>query len=252
MPFPNYQGKHDEPAIFTAAEDAEIQDAYPDETPEAVVLTYHEPFFEQLVDTRDGDMVGGLDPHADLYVLDEPGQNVGVVGHLGIGAPATAYVMERLVEYGVEEFVALEYSGCLQHDVDRDEVLVCERAIRDEGTSHHYRPTARYATASDRLVEAIVEAVDDAGLPYRVGDSWTTDAFFRETGPEVRRYAEEGVLTVDMEASATFTVADVRGADAAAVFVAADYLGPDEWEPTAYPGDEYLERIFDALLEVLA
>ena len=51
-------------------------------------------------------------------------------------------------------------------------------------------------------------------LPFeqeRQGTSWTIDAPYRETVAEIRRYRQEGVATVDMEASALFAVAAYRG-----------------------------------------
>jgi len=39
-----------------------------------------------------------------------------------------------------------------------------------------------------------------------VGPGWTIDAPYRETAEEIVAYREEGNLTVDMEASAIFTV----------------------------------------------
>jgi uridine phosphorylase len=256
MQYPNHEGKYRKESVFTPAEDAAHEKAegtYSDtEPPESVVLIYQDEFFDHLVQSHDGQFVLGLEEHADHYLLEATDNEVGLVGNIGIGAPATAFVMERLIEYGVEQFVALEYAGCLQTDIDMSEILVCERAIRDEGTSYHYFEPSKYAHASESLVGDVTTQLTEEEIPYRVGTSWTTDAFFRETVPEVEQYADEGVITVDMEASATFAIAEYRDVDAVVVFVSMDYVGPEDWEPTTYPGNEPLERAFDATLSMLS
>lgn len=47
---------------------------------------------------------------------------------------------------------------------------------------------------------------------------------------EVRELAQEGILTVEMEASALFSVARFRGVDIAAVFVVSDLVHREDWE----------------------
>jgi uridine phosphorylase len=111
------------------------------------------------------------------------------------------------------------------------EFVVCEKAIRDEGTSHHYVESETYARPSDSVVTTIRETLREREEPFHVGPSWTTDAVYQETRAEVERYADQGVLTVEMEAATVFTVAAYRGVDAGAMFVVSDYLGPSEWEP---------------------
>ena len=39
--------------------------------------------------------------------------------------------------------------------LDIGDIVVCDKAIRDEGTSHHYTPVAKYATASPQLTADI-------------------------------------------------------------------------------------------------
>jgi purine-nucleoside phosphorylase len=58
-----------------------------------------------------------------------------------------------------------------------------------------------------------------AGRPFvtpGILPTWTTDAPYRETVEEITRYRGEGILTVEMEAAALFTVARPSGLAAAA------------------------------------
>jgi purine-nucleoside phosphorylase len=78
-------------------------------------------------------------------------------------------------------------------------------------------------------------ALDAAGFEPRVGASWTTDAFFRETVPEIEYYREEGVLAVEMEAAAVFAVAEYRNVDAAALLGPFDLVLANGWESKREP-----------------
>lgn len=83
---------------------------------------------------------------------------------------------------------------------------------------------------AEPLVTATEELLEARGESFHIGPSWTTDAIYRETISEVEQYANEGILTVEMEASAVFAVAAHRGVSAGAMFVVSDYLGPADWE----------------------
>ena len=53
----------------------------------------------------------------------------------------------------------------------------------------------------------------------------------RETREKVERYQKEGVLAVEMEISALFTVAKFRGAELGAMPVVSDELATFKWRP---------------------
>lgn len=84
-----------------------------------------------------------------------------------------------------------------------------------------------YRASEGRLIETPPAAVPDAVI----GPSWTTDAPYRETAEEISAYRAEGILTVDMEASAIFTVGALLGVQTASIFCISDVLHGEEWEP---------------------
>jgi uridine phosphorylase len=51
----------------------------------------------------------------------------------------------------------------------------------------------------------------------RAGKVWTTDAPYRETDAQLRAWASEGVLAVEMQAAALFAFATATGAAVASV-----------------------------------
>jgi uridine phosphorylase len=87
-----------------------------------------------------------------------------------------------------------------------------------------------------------------------VGATWTTDAPYRESREEVRRYRAEGVLTVEMEAASLAAVARHRGVAFATAFAVMDSVAEAEWRPEGLRhGDAFaaLNLVFDAAAEAL-
>lgn len=70
-----------------------------------------------------------------------------------------------------------------------------------------------------------------SGTPFQEGDIWSTDAIFRETREQVSRYQEQGILAVEMELSALFTVGRFHGIDIAGILVVSDELSTLQWQP---------------------
>lgn len=253
MPFPNIPGKHRAEALVTPQKHSEYKQAQVEgdavESPKAVILCYSRNLMAYFVEAYDGREVDQY--YGDFYVFADTEYTVGVLGNFGIGAPTAAMMTEELVANGVETFLSIGYAGCLDESIEMGELIVCDKAIRDEGASHHYAESAKFAHASESVVTATTRLLQERDESFHLGPSWTTDAVYRETIPEVEQYAEEGVLTVEMEASAVFTVAAHRGVEAGAIFVVSDYLGLSDWEPKFHLTTEDMQQLGDTAKEVL-
>ncbi len=165
----------------------------------------------------------------DVYLLKRTGGAVGVLGNFGIGAPAIASIADEMMAWGVHHLVLLSLAGSLQPALASGSIIVADRAIRDEGTSYHYLPPSRDVQASSRLVSALVTILGERGLNSATGPVWSTDAPYRETRQEAELFRGEGVKAVDMESAGMFAVAQVRGREAASVFVIGDSLAGTSW-----------------------
>lgn len=229
LPFPQLPRKHRDPALFRAA-DFHRYVARRSKTPrpalpQDMVLVFGRRRWVRHLRYRFG---APLD--AALGVYRATG-SVGVTTINGPGAPFAVIVLEELAALGVRRVVLVGMAGSLRTALRAGSFVVCDRALRDEGTSHHYVGPGRYAYPSTRLTSALRAALERRGEPFASGPSWTTDAVYRETAAEVRRYRRRGILTVEMEASAVFTVAALLGVEAAALFVVSDHLDEGGWEP---------------------
>ncbi len=194
---------------------------------------------------------GGM--NGDLYELKKPGHKIGIMTGFGGGSPMTVELAEEFAAMGVKCMILMTWGGILQPDLDPGDIVVIERAIRDEGTSYHYLPPARYIEADTGLADELVEAIQAHGGKCSRGTTWTTDAPFRETIEEIRQYQSEGVKTVEMESAGLFTVGQVRNIPTVSVVIGMDKLAAFSWQvPESLSGIQHsLELVYRASLDVL-
>ena len=253
MAFPNLKGKHLKDSMCSPEEFLQYKKAawgYKGFTvPKGVIFCYSRRLLRHILEKNKARKVEGLS--GEFYLLEDVNSEVGVAANFGIGSPAAAALMEELIALGVERFVSVGEAGTLQKSLKIGSIVVCEKAIRDEGTSHHYLKPAKYAYASKEMTRKIEKVLQKLGRKYVTGSSWTIDAPYRETAAEVKKYQKENVSTVEMEAAALFAVAEYRKVEAGAIFTVSDSLAELFWEPKFHVSSMNWDVIFRAAVEAL-
>ncbi len=216
--------------------------------PHTVVMCYQRPAIAALLKRRRHTKVAEF--FGGLHLLKTRGQRIGVLQPVGPGAPIAAAVLEELIAFGVRRFVSVGLAGGLSFELQAGDVVIADRALRDEGTSYHYLPPARWVEADREMVQRIDAALSTRNITHVIGTTWTTDAPYRETRRQVEAHRAEGVETVEMEAAAVFAVGRRLGVPAAAVFVIGDRLADLVWQPPADP--TLLQRSLAAVAEAIA
>src|SRR5262249_14566662 len=120
-------------------------------------------------------------------------------------------VAEELFACGCRALVSLTSAGQIVPAGPPPYFVVIERALRDEGTSHHYAAPSEFSEADPALVARAMAALRGKGLAAVAGASWTTDAPFRETAQAIEVARQKGVLAVEMEAAALYAFARKAG-----------------------------------------
>ena len=164
-----------------------------------------------------------------IWVLDVMGETIGVFNP-GVGAPLAATCLEAVIGLGGRKVIVCGGAGQLVPGFDVGHVVVPTSALRDEGTSFHYLPPGRYVEPSPTAVAAIIAVLKAEGVPHEQARTWTTDGLFRETRAKVARRVEEGCITVEMEASALFAVAQFRDIELGQLLYCGDDLSAEEWD----------------------
>ncbi len=233
MPFPNLEGKHSNEAFFSPEDfinylrQQGLWEDFP--TPVGVIFTYSARLLESILTRESVEPRGRF--AGEFYLVKRPEATIGIAGRFGIGPTGVSTIMEELIAIGVRKFISVGTAGGLQKGLEIGDLVVCERAIRDEGVSHHYVEPGKYSYPSSELTEKLKIQLKRHGTPLRAGTSWTTDAPYRETVEELKLYQSEGVLTVEMEVAALAAVAQYRRVEFAAAFTISDSLADLVWNP---------------------
>ncbi len=184
-----------------------------------------------------------MGPHP-LNEMDVDGQRIAVF-HSAVGAPLAAGLLDEIIACGCRRYVACGGAGVLDKQIAVGHVVVPTSAVRDEGTSYHYAPPSREIAASPEAVEAIEATLIRHNIPYVLGKTWTTDAFYRETPAKVAARRAEGCLTVEMEAAAFFAVARFRGAVFGQILYGGDDVSGEVWDTRDWDGRKTVrEQLF--------
>lgn len=168
-----------------------------------------------------------------------------------VGGPSAIACIEEVFPRGGKYFVFAGVVGVLRHDIADKHLILPTAAVRDEGLSYHYLPPADQVELAPENVEACRRAMEDLGLPWVEGKTWTTDAFYRETRGKVERRKKQGCVCVEMECASLAAVAKFRGARFMQFFWAGDNLDAPEWEQRGLSsrGATIGDKVFSAAVE---
>lgn len=166
---------------------------------------------------------------SDVYVGALSQGELAVAGPM-LGAPQAVLVLEKMIALGVRRVLAVGWCGALADGVAIGDVIVPDRAISEEGTSRHYPIDAAEPKPDPGLSRKLYSALAGSGrFSLHRGGVWSMDAPYRETRGKVRQYRRQGLLGVEMECSALFTVAHFRSVKLAACLVVSDDLSSLKW-----------------------
>ncbi len=139
------------------------------------------------------------------------GRPVSVQG-TGMGCPSATIVFEELIQLGCKRLMRVGTCGGLQPHHALGDLIVALTAIPADSTATHLVGNeAHCPTASWDLVHAAVHAAKELEQPMHVGPIVTSDVFYNPSEGQLERWSSRGVLGVEMEAAALFTVAAIGG-----------------------------------------
>jgi purine-nucleoside phosphorylase len=148
----------------------------------------------------------------------------------GMGQPSLAiYANELFTAYDVRSIIRVGSCGGLSPKVGLRDVVIASGACTDSSMNRITFEGLDYAPVADfGLLRAAAEAAPDA----HVGLIFSGDSFYASRPELMMRMVEYGVLAVEMEASALYTLAAKHGRRALAVCTVSDHVVTGE-ETTA-------------------
>lgn len=153
------------------------------------------------------------------------GKRVSVQG-TGMGVPSISiYVNELIRDYGVKNLVRVGTCGAIQKEVCVRDVILAMTACTDSNMNRLTFPGVDFAPCAnfDLLSKAYDTGVEK-GLFVRVGNVFTADVFYRDSMEIVEKLGNYGVLAVEMETTALYTLAAKYGVNALSILTVSDHI----------------------------
>jgi len=147
--------------------------------------------------------------HTTMYRFTLGGIKIGIIG-CAVGGSFAVLLAEQMFVSGCEILISITSAGQILAVRPPPYFVLIEKALRDEGTSHHYLPASHYAALSKEVDARLGAALSLCGLQIERGAAWTTDAPYRETEGAVAAAKAEGILAVEMEAASLYAFAEAK------------------------------------------
>ena len=164
-----------------------------------------------------------------VYKIISNGEEIGVI-QAPLGAPYIVELFEEVVALGAKNILIAGSCGCLASEISDYSIILPTSAIRDEGTSYHYKAPSDEVLLNKEVMKVIEETLNSLKIRYFKGKTWTTDAIYRETLKKLEKRKKQGAIVVDMECSAMASFAELRGVNFGEIFYGADDLSKEEYD----------------------
>lgn len=179
------------------------------------------------------------------YTGTYKGKKVSVMG-TGMGIPSISiYVNELIQSYDVKTLIRVGTMGGMQKDVKVRDVVIAQAASTDSKINTNTFPGVEFAPVADfDLLKRAYDAGVEKGLAMKVGNVFSSDRFYNDE-LDKQKLADYGILGIEMEAAALYTLAHKYGRKALAILTVSDHIFTGE-ETSA----EERQTTFNDMIEV--
>jgi purine-nucleoside phosphorylase len=173
------------------------------------------------------------------------GRRVSVQGS-GMGQPSLAiYANELFSEYDVQSVIRVGSCGALTERLAVRDIVIASGACTDSSMNRITFGGLDYAPVADFGLLHAAHAAAAGREDVHVGLIYSSDSFYASRPELAARMVEYGVLAVEMEASALYTLAAKFGRRALAICTVSDHIVTGE-ETTS----QEREQTFGAMVEI--
>lgn len=156
-------------------------------------------------------------------------KQISVMGH-GMGAPSAAiYFNELMTTYQVKNFIRVGSCGAISDDVKLKDLIVAIGASTDSKMNRtRFLDHDFAAVASFDLLQACHEQLQKTAIEYKVGSVFSSDLFYRPDASDYQVMAKNGVLGVEMEINALYSLAAEHQCRALGLCTVTDHITRQE------------------------
>ncbi|MCX6235781.1 MAG: purine-nucleoside phosphorylase [Bacteroidetes bacterium] len=184
------------------------------------------------------------------YTGTYKGKKVSVQG-TGMGIPSVAiYTHELICDYGVHNLIRVGSCGTIQPKIGLRDVILAMAASTDSNFNMQRFRNMDYApTASFALLRKAWDYAVTHNIKVTVGNVLTSDIFYYEDGQSdpFNIWRDYGVLVVEMETTALYTIAARHGVNALSILTVSDNIAIGEKSTTTERETAFREMIEIAL-----
>jgi len=145
----------------------------------------------------------------------------------GMGMPsASIYTHELINEYGAKSLLRIGSCGALADDLHLGDVIAAIGSATDSNMNRvRFDGLVDYAPVADfGLLRTAAEVAERRGVALRVGPILAADAFYTDRPDLYDTLADYGVLAVEMESAAIYTIAARYKAKALTILTVSDHI----------------------------
>lgn len=153
------------------------------------------------------------------------GKRISVQG-TGMGIPSTLiYAHELINDYGVKNLIRVGSAGSYQKQVKIRDIVIAMAASTNSGLNTIRFNGADYApTASFSLFQKAIKVAENQGIPIKAGNILSSDEFYADDFDSYKKWADYGVLCVEMETNGLYTIAAKHNVNALSILTISDSL----------------------------
>jgi len=180
------------------------------------------------------------------YTGTYKGKRISVQG-TGMGIPSISiYLNELITNYRAKNLIRIGSCGSMQADIKIRDVILAMSASTDSNINKIRFYGMDYAsTANFDLLKKAYDVAFKKNIPIKVGSILTTDTFYNDDPNSWKHWANYGVLAVEMETAALYTLAAKFKVNALSILTVSDSLVTRE-ETTS----EERQKTFNQMVEV--
>ena len=174
------------------------------------------------------------------------GRRISVQG-TGMGIPSMSiYITELMKDYGVKTLIRVGSAGSYQEDVKIRDIVVALSTSTDSNINNRRFKGASFApTVNFDLLSKVLKTAEEKNIKIKAGNILTSDEFYNDDASYFKKWAEFGVLAVEMETAALYTLASKYKAKALSILTISDSLVSPE-----ITSSEEREKTFNEMIEL--
>ena len=153
------------------------------------------------------------------------GKRISVQG-TGMGIPSISiYITELMKDYGVKNLIRVGSAGSYQKDIKVRNIVIPMSTSTDSNINNRRFNGANFSpTVNFELFRITLKVAEEKNIKIKAGNILTSDEFYNDNSDYYKKWADFGILAVEMETAGLYTLAAKYKAKALSILTISDSL----------------------------